>query len=178
LKEIVVYNAKSNAFFANASDLETILSLLFSDIKVTFVNSSRVPGKKLDKIRQIIDNIILKNPQYVLDRIVDLLYKEIRPRLKVFDDNKLNILLLENLYDITFLKDALLQYNVIHFLSKEDRFWGKRDLLLGRGWKNIIFPTLQRYLTIPFQLFDIPLTANLDQIFVTDIKEDFLTNIF
>ena len=38
-------------------------------------------------------------------------------------------------------------------------------------------PAPQRHLTIPPHLFDLPLTDNLDQIFVTDIKADFLTNI-
>ena len=177
LEEIVVYNAKANRFFANASDLEAVLSLLFNDIKINVVISPCAPSNKLDKIKQTIENIILKNPKNILDRIVYLLYKEIRPRLKVLDNKKLNIVLIENLHDLTFLKNTLSQYNVFQFLPKEDSFWGKRDLLLGGGWKNKFSATPQRHLAIPSHLFDIPLTDNLDQIFVTDIKEDFLTNV-
>ena len=177
LDKIIVYNARSNTFFANASSLEEILSGLFDNIKIVFVSSPDVAGNKLNKIKQIIDKVIFKNPSYVLDRIVDLYYKEIMPRLEVFNDIKINILLIDNLYDLIFLKNALSQYNVFHFLPKEDRLWGKRDLLLGRGWKNIFSSAPQRHLPIPPHLFDLPLTGNLDQIFVTDIKADFLTNI-
>jgi hypothetical protein len=177
LKEIVVYNTKPNTFFANANGLEEVLSVLFDNIKIVVVIYPDVPGNKLKKIKHIIDKIILKNPKYILDRIFDLYYKEIRPRLKVLDNVKLNILLIENLYDLKFLRNTLSQYNVFHFLPQEDRFCGKRDLLLGKGWTNIFSPTPQRHLAIPPHLFDIPLTDNLDQIFVTDIKADFLTNI-
>lgn len=177
LDKIIVYNARSNTFFANASSLEEILSGLFDNIKIVFISSPDVAANKLKIIKQNIDKLIFKNPSYVFDRIVDLYYKEIMPRLEVFNDIKINILLIDNLYDLMFLKNALSQYNVFHFLPKEDRLWGKRDLLLGRGWKNIFSSAPQRHLPIPPHLFDLPLTGNLDQIFVTDIKADFLTNI-
>jgi hypothetical protein len=177
LDKIIVYNARSNTFYANASGLEEILSGLLYNIKIVVISSPDVAGNKLKKFKQIIENIIFKNPFYILDKIVDLYYKEIMPRLKVFNNIKLNILLIDNLYDLIFLKNVLSQYNVFYFLPKQDRLWGKRDLLLGRGWKNIFSPTPQRHLTIPPHLFDIPLTDNLDQIFVTDLKADFLTNI-
>lgn len=176
LDQIIVYNRKSNSFFANATDLKTLLSFFSKDRKIKFTDSPCAQSRKLEKIQQLLE-IIVKNPRFILDKVLDLLDNEIRPRMKVPDNNKDNVLLLENLYDLKFLKKNLFQYNVFHFLPKKDSFWGKRDSLLGGGWKNIFPPTPPRCMAIPSQLFDIPITDNIDKIFVNDIKEDFSTNI-
>lgn len=177
INELIIYNAKSNTFFDNPADLMKILSPLFNEIKIDIIEPPKATSTKLQKIKQALEKLLINNPQYILNKIIDLFYKEIIPRIKLNYYNNKNILLLENLYDLNFLRNHLPQYNIFHFLLKGDRFWGKRDLLLGRGWKNLFSAVPLRPLKIPSHLFEVPVTDHLDRIFIADIKEDFLTNI-
>jgi hypothetical protein len=176
LDQVIVYNMASNSFFANATDLETLLSVFFSDKKIKVIDYAPVPRSKLQKIQQLAE-VIIKNPGFILDRVADLIDTEVRPRLKGLDSKKANVLLIEKLYDLNFLKNTLPQYNVFRFLPQDETFRGKRNLLLGGQWQNIFSAAPPPRLAIPSHLFDIPLTDSLAQLFVTDIKADFLTNI-
>ncbi|MBL7129803.1 MAG: hypothetical protein ISS45_00115 [Candidatus Omnitrophica bacterium] len=171
LKRISFYKCKFNGSLDVIANMEYFSSLFFNDLETELLEYLQVNKSQNIRLREFA-NIIKRNkqrPLYAIKKLIDIIRKRIiRYSYEVFSSNKKTILLYGGLYNLQFLKDELpKKYNVLYYGDN-----GK--LPFGFKYGNFI-----ANVNLDFKDFEFAEEKKgpFIQIFLKDIKEDFLRNI-
>lgn len=168
LCRIDLYDHPLNMFLNVDTSLSAVLIKYFKDIDIRKISCDRKKSKYGNFMAKV--RVILKNPIFVTEKIWKIIERNLRYRAGYQIKNKCTIILLENLYNMSFLNRKLYNYNVLSYNPVNNS-------LIGIGVSNLFgqkHNTDIRFIQPESQIIS---DNKVETLFINDIRQDFNKNI-
>lgn len=168
LCKIDLYDHPLNMFLKVNTILSALLVKYFKDIEIRQINRDSQKYKFhnfMDKVR-----VIFKNPIFVTEKIWKIIERNLRYRARYQLKNRCTIILMENLYNLSFLNRKLYNFNVLSYNPVNNS-------LIGIGASNLFCQKPQTDVKLIQQESKNISDNEIDNLFINDIRQDFNGNI-
>lgn len=169
LCRIDLYDHPLNIFLNVDTNLSDLQGQYIKDCEVKIISYERKKyctyGNILAKLQ-----VIAKNPIFITNKIWKIIERNLRYRFGYQIKTKRTIILLEHLYNMSFLNRKLYDYNVLSYNPDNNS-------LIGIGAFNLLCQKHTADIRFIQQESKIFSNNKIDTFFINDIKQDFSKNI-